>query len=456
MPCRGWCQGKFSAVPAVLASAHEQSVPIFQQLARGYPSGRDDVRAIPAVAAAQRRGSVGRARDRHQPRGPSRFWWNRFGPMFAAEICKRRVAHMRGYPQWRWHLDEVFVRVNGKLCYLWRAVDHEGEVLEAVVTARRDKSRGVLKLLKRIMKKYGAPRSIVTDGLRAYPAAMNEIGVSAARHEVGGRVNNRAENSHQPFRRRANGRCSAFEVGRRCRSSAQFTPRCTTNSIRSAISSRGKVYKQRRSVALAEWRWPRGIDRRSRDGDRAACRRASVTLTPPPRERKRTGLGPMWICYFLHRIGLAPITLLPVSRRTIPSAPPGSPRREQSIEVPTSERTPSRTAARYGGRATSKYKSRDTMPPPMSTSSGRMDWPRATVATVFEAEAARNIAGPLAVFVVASHRVAARRGNMAEGPASPDPETDKIVAILRGGVVYRFHNDTEGAKIATIVGTCLL
>ena len=107
-----------------------------------------------------------------------RFWWNRFGPMFAAEIRKRRVAHLRGYPQWRWHLDEVFVKVNGKLCYLWRAVDHEGEVLEAVVTARRDKA-AALKLLKRIMKKYGAPRSIVTDGLRAYPAAMNEIGVSA-------------------------------------------------------------------------------------------------------------------------------------------------------------------------------------------------------------------------------------------------------------------------------------
>ena len=83
-----------------------------------------------------------------------RFWWNRFGPMFAAEIRKRRVAHMRGYPQWRWHLDEVFVKVNGKLCYLWRAVDHEGEILEAVVTARRDKA-AALKLLKRIMKRYG-------------------------------------------------------------------------------------------------------------------------------------------------------------------------------------------------------------------------------------------------------------------------------------------------------------
>jgi putative transposase len=69
-----------------------------------------------------------------------RFWWNRFGPMFAAEIRKKRVAHMRGYPQWRWHVDEVFVKVNGKLRYLWRAVDHEGAVLEAVVTARRDKA----------------------------------------------------------------------------------------------------------------------------------------------------------------------------------------------------------------------------------------------------------------------------------------------------------------------------
>ena len=117
--------------------------------------------------------------------------------MFAAEIRKKRVTHMRGYPQWRFHLDEVFVKVNGKLCYLWRAVDHEGEVLEAVVTGKRDKV-AALKLLKRVMKKYGAPRSMVTDGLRAYSAAMNEIGV-AERHEVGGRLNNRAENSHQPF-----------------------------------------------------------------------------------------------------------------------------------------------------------------------------------------------------------------------------------------------------------------
>jgi transposase-like protein len=93
----------------------------------------------------------------------------------------------------------LFVKINGKLRYLWRAVDHEGEVLETVVTAKRDKA-AALKFLKRIMKKYGQPRSVVTDGLCSYPAAMKEI-VSADRHEVGRRLNNRAENSHQPPRR---------------------------------------------------------------------------------------------------------------------------------------------------------------------------------------------------------------------------------------------------------------
>jgi IS1 family transposase len=100
--------------------------------------------------------------------------------MFAAEIRKRRVAYMRGYPQWRWHVDEAFVKINGRLCYLWRAVDHEGEVLEAVATAKRDRA-AALKLLKRVMKKYGQPRSVVTDGLCSYPAAMKEIG-NADRH----------------------------------------------------------------------------------------------------------------------------------------------------------------------------------------------------------------------------------------------------------------------------------
>ena len=129
--------------------------------------------------------------------------------MFAAEIRKRRVAHMRAYPQWRWHLDEAFVKINGKLCYLWRAVDHEDEVLESMATTKRDKA-AALKLLKRIMTKYGRPRTVVTDGLCSYPAAMKEIG-NADRQEVGRRLNIRAENSHQPFRRRERA-CSDFEA----------------------------------------------------------------------------------------------------------------------------------------------------------------------------------------------------------------------------------------------------
>ena len=99
-----------------------------------------------------------------------RFWWNRFGPMFAAEIRKRRVQD-RCYSQWRWHLDEIFVKINGEMQYLWRAVDHEGEVLEVFATKRRDR-RAALKFLKRTMKRYGQPRSIVTDRLRSYRSAM--------------------------------------------------------------------------------------------------------------------------------------------------------------------------------------------------------------------------------------------------------------------------------------------
>jgi putative transposase len=186
-----------------------------------------------------------------------RFWWNRFGPMFAAEIRKRRVAHMRGFIQWRWHLDEAFVKINGKLCYLWRAVDHEGEVLEAVVTSKRSKA-AALKLLKRIMKKYGRPRTIVTDRLRAYSAVMKEIGV-ADRHEVGRRLNNRAENSISRFDD-GSGRCSDFGVRRRCRNSVQFTPRSTIISTRSGISSPGRFTSR---DARLHWRSGAPLARRA-------------------------------------------------------------------------------------------------------------------------------------------------------------------------------------------------
>ena len=143
------------------------------------------------------------------------------------------------------------MKVNGKLRYLWRAVDHEGEVREAVVTSKGNKA-AALKLLKRIVKKYGRPRTIVTDGVRAYSAAMREVG-NADRQEVGGRLNNRAENSHQPFRRRER----AVQQFRSMKTLQKFSSVHAQvhnyfNRERHLVTR--QVYKQRRSAALAEWR----------------------------------------------------------------------------------------------------------------------------------------------------------------------------------------------------------
>src|SRR5438874_9351849 len=93
--------------------------------------------------------------------------WERFGPLFAGEIRKRRVHAMRQRTHWRWHLDEVYVRVQGEMRYLWRAVDQEGEVLESFVTTARDKA-AALKFMKKLMKRHGSARAITTDGLRSY------------------------------------------------------------------------------------------------------------------------------------------------------------------------------------------------------------------------------------------------------------------------------------------------
>lgn len=114
-----------------------------------------------------------------------RFWWNRFGPIFAAEFRRKRVDRMRNCRQWRWHLDEMYVKINGEMHYLWRAVDHEGEVLESFVTKTRDR-RAALKFLRKSMRRHGRPMSIVTvtDRLRSYGAALNDLGRSDDR-EVG-------------------------------------------------------------------------------------------------------------------------------------------------------------------------------------------------------------------------------------------------------------------------------
>jgi len=180
-----------------------------------------------------------------------RLWWTRFGPMFAAEIRRKRVSHMRQFTHWRWHLDEVYVKINGEMRYLWRAVDHEGEVLESFVTKERDKA-AALRFIKKATKRHGRPGAIVTDGLRSYGAAMKEIG-NADRQETGRHLNNRAENSHQPFRRRER----AMLRFRRMKTLQKFASVHAQvhnhfNQERHIVDRQS--YKERRSEAFSEWR----------------------------------------------------------------------------------------------------------------------------------------------------------------------------------------------------------
>jgi len=180
-----------------------------------------------------------------------RAWWNRFGPMFAAEIRKKRSSSIRAHIQWRWHLDEVFVRINGETHYLWRAVDHEGEVLEVFVTKRRDR-KAALRFLRKTMKRYGRPEVIVTDRLRSYRAAMREIG-NEARQVTGRWLNNRAENSHQPFRRRERA-MAKFKSAKSLQKFASIHA-----SVHNLFNQERHLYNREnfrlnRSAALIEWR----------------------------------------------------------------------------------------------------------------------------------------------------------------------------------------------------------
>ncbi len=170
--------------------------------------------------------------------------------MFASEIRKKRAAAYRRWPQWRWHLDEVFVRINGETFYLWRAVDHEGEILESYVTKTRDR-KAALRFLRKAMKRYGRPKVVVTDRLRSYGAAMTVIG-NADRQETGRWLNNRAENSHQPFRRRER----TMAKFRSAKSLQKFA--ALHASIHNHFNLERHLYsrenfKLNRSVALAEW-----------------------------------------------------------------------------------------------------------------------------------------------------------------------------------------------------------
>jgi transposase-like protein len=125
-----------------------------------------------------------------------RRWVLKFGPMIARNLRRRRPR-----PSDRWHLDEMVVRIAGKHMYLWRAVDHEGEVLDMLVRRRRDK-RAAVRLMRKLLRKRGfAPKLLMTDKLGSYGSAFRQLRLTC-HHEQGLRKNNRAENSLQPVRRR--------------------------------------------------------------------------------------------------------------------------------------------------------------------------------------------------------------------------------------------------------------
>ena len=145
----------------------------------------------------------------------------------------------------------MFVRVNGETHYLWRAVDHEGEVLEVFATKRRDR-KAALEFLKRVMKRYGRPGTIVTDRLRSYGAAMNVIG-NTERQECGRWLDNRAENSHQPFRRRE-GAMAKFRDIKTLQKFAAAHASIHNHFDQERHLNRRDIFKQNRATALADWR----------------------------------------------------------------------------------------------------------------------------------------------------------------------------------------------------------
>lgn len=179
-----------------------------------------------------------------------RTWWSQFGPMFAGDIRRQRVSQMRGFRHWRWHLDEMSVKINGEMVYLWRAVDHEGEILESYVTKARDKA-AALTFMKKALKQHGTPEAITTDGLRSYDAAMSELG-NRHKQEIGRWANNRVENSHLPLRRRER----AMLRFRKMKSLQKFASIhanvCNHFQLERHLVDR-KTYKERRSAALSAW-----------------------------------------------------------------------------------------------------------------------------------------------------------------------------------------------------------
>ena len=182
-----------------------------------------------------------------------RRWVLTFGPAIARTLRARRPK-----PHGRWHLDEMFVRVGGKQMYLWRAVDAEGEVLDVLIQAKRDR-RAAQKIMRKLLKRQGmVPHEWVTDKNPAYGAALRELKLTEAAHTRRKRANNRAESSHVPVRRRVR-KLQGFKSPR----SAQrfLSLHAATYNVftvpRHLVSAR--THRLFRAEAFAAWRSAAGV-----------------------------------------------------------------------------------------------------------------------------------------------------------------------------------------------------
>ena len=178
------------------------------------------------------------------------FWWNRFGPMCASEIRQRRVQQLRAFSRWQCHVDEVFLKTNRERHYLWRAVDHGGEVLESVVTSRRNKLAAV-KMLRKLMRKYGQPEVLVPDRFPSCKAALRDLGCDRLQ-SCGRWLNNRVENSHLRFRRQERA-MQRFRRMRSLQNVAVHSPVFNHFNQDRSVSARDH-FKENRNVTLAELR----------------------------------------------------------------------------------------------------------------------------------------------------------------------------------------------------------
>ena len=175
-----------------------------------------------------------------------RRWVNHFGSMIVADLRRRRLK-----PHPTWHLDEVYLKIDGRMVYLWRAVDAEGEVLDVLVHSKRNK-HAALKLMRKLLKKYAFLERLVTDDLRSYSAAVRGLGIER-RHERGRWKNNRAESSHQPTRRRERKMQRFKSAGSAQKFLSTHAAVYNTFNVQRHLTS-ARTHRTLRAAAMSTWR----------------------------------------------------------------------------------------------------------------------------------------------------------------------------------------------------------